>query len=160
VSVIWEYFSAPNDELAAATLNWPGGPENGFKPKGLFARRIDGYPAVHGRGVDPVIALGQFEALLTGLSLDEQFADEDSRPILAETEPDARLVLRIHDHFRDALAVAPLQNLRDLAVPWSTIEEFYGQANRAGLIKLLMLLRAQAVEARGAGHHLYCWMSL
>lgn len=157
MSLLLTYFPAASDELAAATIDWPGGPQAGPK-KRAFRRQEPGFPSVDGRGVEPVVDLGLFEGMLTGKSFDAQMADPHSRPIVADR--DGVLVIRIGDEFMGQLAAAEDQRLVELAVPWSQIEEFHGQASVPGLSDLLLRLKGLAKHTVETGEHAYCWLSL
>jgi hypothetical protein len=160
VSNIYYYFVAPNDELAAETIGWHGGPSAGSKAKGLFGKHLPGYRSILGRGVDPVVQLGVLEEMLTRVGFYAQLDDPLSRPMIAERDGGERLVLKIGDKFSAALASAEEVQLRDLALPWSEIEEFYGDASVEGLVTFLIELRDLVVEAKATHSYTYCWLSV
>ena len=56
MGVLYDYFAASSDEVAAAVIELPGGP-------GAAGRSFD---TITGNGVDPVVQMGTLEALLTG----------------------------------------------------------------------------------------------
>lgn len=161
MSTLFTYFSAGADDLAAATLDWPSGPQGG-PPKRAFRKQESGFDSVDGRGVEPVVQLGMLEALLTGKTFEQQLADPLSRPIVAERAAGASvlLVIRINDEFVSALASSEPKRLSDLASPWAQIEEFSGLASVDGLTELLLLLRDLANRSRDRGEHLYCWVAV
>jgi hypothetical protein len=57
VGVLFDYFAASSDEVAAGIIDLPGGPATGA------GRSFD---TVSGNGIDPVVQMGTLEALLTG----------------------------------------------------------------------------------------------
>jgi hypothetical protein len=159
VGVLRTYFLAASDELAAATVDWVGGPLAGPK-KRAFRKQESGYLGVDVGGVDPIVELGMLEELLTGKSFDAQLNDPLSRPVVAMRDNGERLVLRIDDRFVEKLAAADPGRLTGLVVPWSEIEEFSGQASVTGLTELLMRLRGLAHHAIDSGEHVYCWICI
>jgi hypothetical protein len=161
MSILLSYFSAKTDELAAATLDWPSGPEGGPK-KRAFRKQESGFDGIDGWGVEPVVQLGMLEALLTGKTFEQQFDDPFSRPTVAERAAGGSftLVIRINDEFVAALASSEPQRLADLASPWSEIEEFGGRASIDDLKDFLLLLRDLAKRSRDRGELLYCWLAV
>lgn len=157
MGVLLTYFPAASDELAAATIDWVGGPQAGPK-KRAFRKQEPGLLGVDGRGVDPVVELGMFEELLTGNTFDAQLVDPLSRPVVAVRDNGERLVLRIDDRFIEKLASVDPARIQELVVPWSEIEEFSGQASVSGLTELLMRLRGLSQHVVDSGGHAYCWI--
>ena len=57
-----------------------------------------------------------------------------------------------------ALATASPNRLREVAVPWSQIEEFWGQADPSGLAAFLEDVSELAKHSRSRSERLYCWV--
>jgi hypothetical protein len=142
VGVLFDYFAAPSDELAAATID--GG------PVGLFR-------TVETKALDPVVVMGKLEELLTGRPYDEVFEDPRCGDDLALEDDGEVLVLTVTDGLRDGLAEA--SGLDEIAVAWARIEELQG-FDPVVLASLLRDLQTLAVEAAKNEERLYCWVSL
>ncbi|KJK51436.1 hypothetical protein UK23_06830 [Lentzea aerocolonigenes] len=140
MGVMYDYFAAPSDELAAATID--GG------PVGLFR-------TVETKFVDPVVVVGKLEELLTGRAYDEISADPRCGDDLAVEHDGEVLVLTVTDGLRDGLAAAG--DLDEIAVRWAGIEELNGFEAEV-LAGILGELQALAVEAEKNGERLYCWV--
>lgn len=158
MGVLFDYFAADSDAVASSTIDWPSGPSRGVPKKGPFGKAMPGLPTVDGKGIEPVVTLGMLEELLTGRTFDDQLADPEARPILADRDGGERLVIRIGDKLVEALGQAQPSDLDALAGPWSQIEEFYGSANPADLALFLRSLRDLAVSAKSGDQKLYCWV--
>ena len=154
MSVLIAYFLAPDDSAAAVTIDWTGGP--GQRPGNGAA--ATGYPVVDGPGIDPFIVLTEFEALLTGRSYEDQIADPDWRPTVAERDGGQQLVVDVGDRLVDALVGADEQRLAALAGPWALIEDFWGNADPRELAEFLVELRGLALRAQQERSGLYCWV--
>ncbi|AXB42569.1 hypothetical protein [Amycolatopsis albispora] len=150
MGVLFDYFAAPSDEAAAATIDRDGGP-------GSPAPVFDTLPV---KGVDPVVQLGTLEAQLTGRAYADIVADPRSGRDLASRGGGERLVLTVTDSLAAALAAAPDERLAEVAVPWSETEEFWGQGDPVALADFLRDFAALARRADQAGHRLYCWLSV
>jgi hypothetical protein len=153
------YFSAGSDEAAAATIDWPTGPEGG-PVKRLLKRKEPGHLSIDGHGIEPVVQLGMFEQLLTGKSFDSQLDDPASRPMVAIRDGGERLVVRIGDDFVDALAAVDRDQLPALADKWAEIEEFHGMADPRALEDRAAALGDLARTSRRHGANVYCWVSV
>jgi hypothetical protein len=82
------------------------------------------FPALEGSGIEPSVNLGMFEALLTGKTSEQRLADPKSYPLLASADDHQVVVIGLADDFVRALSAAQEADLRQLAQPWSRIEEF------------------------------------
>ncbi|RDI32763.1 hypothetical protein DFR72_1029 [Lentzea flaviverrucosa] len=140
MGVMYDYFAAPSDELAAATID--GG------PVGLFR-------TVETKALDPVVVMGQLEELLTGRPYDDITDDPRCGHALVLEEDGEVLVLTVTDGVRDGLSEA--SGLDEIAVAWARIEELEG-ADPLVLAGVLHELKALAVEAVKNGERLYCWV--
>ncbi|MFJ8961254.1 hypothetical protein ACIRG5_17875 [Lentzea sp. NPDC102401] len=141
MGVLYDYFAAPSDELAAATID--DGPVS------------SPFRTVETKSLDPVVVMGQLEELLTGRPYDDVFEDPRCGDDLAIEDDGERLVLTVTDGLRDALAGA--DELTDVAVAWAKIEELNG-FDPVVLAEILRELQALAAEAVKNEERLYCWV--
>jgi hypothetical protein len=95
--------------------------------------------------------LGQLEALLTGLTHGKMEAVEDDG---------GRVVEALTDPISAALADADDERLASVAVPWSQIEEFWGDGDPKALASWLSELAALSRRARERSERLYCWICI
>jgi hypothetical protein len=174
MGVLYDYFAAPGDAEAAATIDRPGGPGQASSRsdkvrRGLFGRRAKEsanapngvpYPTVADTGIDAVVQGGTLEELLTGRPYEQIERDPRSGLSLAVRDGGERLVLTLTDGLIDALAQASPEQLAGAAVPWSQTDEFWGTGNPEELTGLLGELADLARRARSSGGSLYCWVSL
>ncbi|OLZ59885.1 hypothetical protein [Amycolatopsis keratiniphila] len=144
MGVLFDYFAAPDNDAAAATIDLVGGPTEAA------------LPTVQLKGVDPFVQLGTAESLLTGVDYDTVIA-RDLAPV-AMADEGARLVVPLTEELSTALSDADAERLREVAEPWSRTEEFGGQADRADLAALLADLAELARGAESRGDRLYCWV--
>lgn len=158
MGVLFDYFVAPDDSAAAAVIDWPSGPASGVPKKGLFGKPVPGLVTMQDTGVEPTVTLGMLEEMLTGKTFDEQLADKGSRPVVATREGGERMVVRIGDDLVASLAAAPGDRLRELAQPWSQIEEFWGHGDPVSLQEFLQRLQGMAAQAQAGKKGLYCWV--
>lgn len=140
MGLLIDYFVAPDDATAARAAD--------DLPSGL--------PATDGSGIDPNVVLAQFEELLTGRTFEQILDDPQAYQLVRATDDGEVFVVRISQEFVQALVAAPDETLRQLAGPWSQIEEFWGQGEPAALIDFLGRLRDLALQP-GA---VYCRVSL
>ncbi|MFJ5988328.1 hypothetical protein [Lentzea sp. NPDC092896] len=138
---MYDYFVAPSDELAAATID--GGPVN------------SPFRTVETKSLDPVVVMGQLEELLTGRPYDEVFEDPRCGHDLAIEDDGEVLVLTVTDGLRDGLAAAG--GLYEIAAAWAKIEELEG-FDPVVLADVLGQLRDLAAEAVKNEERLYCWV--
>ena len=139
MGVMYDYFAAPSDEVAAAVLE--GGPAH-LEP-------------VATKGLDPVVVMGKLEALLTGRAYDDVVDDERSALLLAMEGDGEVLVLAVTDGLRDGLDRA--SGLSEIAATWAQAEELNG-SDPQQLAGVLGELQALAKKAVGKGERLYCWV--
>ncbi|CAN7217412.1 hypothetical protein [Knoellia sp. LjRoot47] len=150
MSVLFDYFAAPSDEIAAAVVDRDGGP--------AAQHGAEGFDTVTGWGIDPVVQLGTLESLLTGRSYDEVVEDARSGQTLAVRDGGERLVLAVTDGLTAALVGAGSERLASVAPQWSQTEEFWGGADPADLAEFLDQLSALAERASESGQRIYCWV--
>jgi len=172
MGLLCDYFIAPSDDAAAATIDWVGGPGRAA-PKtsslGRFRRLVGreststdqgSYPSVDGSGIEPVVQLGQLEAILTGRDVDEVLESSDAGQLIAERGGGERLVVRLSAPLTGALAGAPADGVPGVAARWAQTEEFWGNADPNVLAEFLRELSGLARQARERGEALYCWVSI
>ncbi|MGU3644840.1 hypothetical protein ACLBXX_07700 [Microbacterium sp. C23T] len=177
MGVMFDYFAAPNDEEAAATIDRPGGPaqpevvpQASPARRTLFGRRRPAivsasdsasavvYDTVSVKGIDPVVQLGTLEGLLTGRTFDDVLADPRTGHDLAIRDGGELLVVTINDAVSAALGTADEGTLEQVAGPWSQTEEFWGRGDPTELAGFLKDLAGLARRAQASGDRLYCWI--
>ncbi|WP_340686074.1 hypothetical protein LCL61_06895 [Amycolatopsis coloradensis] len=144
MGVLFDYFAAPDNDAAAATIDLVGGPAEAS------------LPTVQLKGVDPFVQLGTLESLLTGADY-ETVIDREIAPV-AMAGDGVRLVVPLTEELSAALSDADEARLREVAEPWSRTEEFDGQADPADLAAVLTGLAEVARTATTRGDRLYCWV--
>jgi hypothetical protein len=154
---VCDYFLAVDDDEAAATLDWPGGP--GQPPSNKLFRKseLEPHPTLALEGVDPVDMMGTLEQLLTGRLCDELLGDGCVLHVAAKDDGE-RLVMRMAPGMQDALTLATDDELRDVAVPWSETKEFWGRADPGYLGELLVALASMVRQGLASGRGVYCWV--
>jgi len=177
MGVLFEYFAADSDEVAASVIDRLGGPGACAVPpapsitrRRLFRRAVDQAPAlrenapelvfetVSVKGIDPVVQLGTLEELLTGRPYDDIVEDPRSGQEVATRNGGERLVLTLTESITTALAEAGNDRLSGVAVPWSRTEEFWGAGDPEVLASFLGDLAGLARRARARDQQLYCWV--
>jgi hypothetical protein len=174
MGLLCDYFVAPSDEQAAATIdNGPSlssqiAPTRSRRPS-LFRRPAgaaptspastgSAFPTLTGNGIEPVVQMGTLEELLTGRPYDDVMeANPDGT--VAVRDGGERLVTRLADTLTEALASASDDRLAEIAVPWSETEEFWGAGDPEVLVPFLRQFAQLARTARLRDEHLYCWVS-
>ena len=171
MGLLCEYFVAPSDEDAAATIDHVGGPgrlaalgvpqgRGGLFRRpgrpGTRAESTETHPTVNGCGVEPIVQMGTLEVLLTGRSFDDVL-DALAEPV-AVRDGGERLVARLSDRLASALAIASDGDLTRVAEPWSQTEEFWGEGDPVVLAVLLRDLAGLARLARDRRQAMYCWL--
>ena len=144
-----DYFVASSDKLAASLLE--GGPSESSAA----------LPMVETKGLDPTVAMGNLESLLTGRDYDAVVENPRQGLDLASDE-DGVWVIALTDELRDALAAADESRLRILGAELAVTEEINaGDAEDvAALVDVLLELASLARIARERGEGMYCWMCL
>ncbi|MDQ0961021.1 hypothetical protein QFZ66_004899 [Streptomyces sp. B4I13] len=146
MSTFYEYFSAPDDEAAFTDLFWRQVEERPLSPLSV-------------KGLGPYVELGQGQSLLTGVPYDEIIRLPRFCRFLTD-EASEQVLVTVTDELRDAVATDTPDRFREVAEPWSRIEEFSPGWDPESLVKFLTDLAEVAVPARAAGHHLYCEFSM
>ncbi|MEV6967426.1 hypothetical protein AB0M47_20210 [Hamadaea sp. NPDC051192] len=178
MGVLYDFFAAPTDDAAAATIDLPGGP-GGAEPSSAelqAALRANDRAAMrrlmmpkvrlseHGldvlcvKGIDPVVQMATLEQLLTGTSTDAIFSRARSGKAVAIRDEGERLVLTLTDELQAVLSATTEQQLDAVAVPWSQTDEFWGNGEPEILAHFLRQLALLARTAAAAGNRLYCWV--
>jgi hypothetical protein len=161
MAIFCEYFVAEDDDEAAQTAGWAGGPskpsagKSGFFRKGNDAPLPAALPTIELPGVEPVVMMATLEELLTGASADEVL-EANAQAQIADGKQ--AMVFRLRQELTDVLARASSERLGEVAGPWSQTEEFFGSAEPGDLADALRRLSALAQSARESGGRVYCWM--
>ncbi len=150
MGVVFDYFSAPSDKVAATAINRIGGPSVPSED----TPPLPAFDTFQTKGVDPIVMLGRLEALLTG----REYRDIKHGKTVAVEDGGERLVIALTDSISAALADADDARLASVALPWSRIEEFWGQVNPEELASWLGELAALSRRARERSERLYCWV--
>ena len=162
MAVLFDYFVAPSDSDAAATIDRIGGPGTAVPARpGLFGRRSNVGQAAYrtvSAGIDPVVQAGTLEEILTGRHYDELESNPKWGKSLAIRNEGEQLVLTVTDTLIAALADASDDRLAEVAIPWSQTEEFWGAGDPLILAKLLRDLAELARAARDDRQFVYCWV--
>ncbi|MEV7526679.1 hypothetical protein [Streptomyces sp. NPDC091371] len=144
-----DYFSAADDQAAVAVLQTPGGPGQAE------------FDVVFLKNIDPVVAIAQLEAIMTGCSHEEASERPRSGELLSSEEDGPPFVVSLSDTLIDALVTATQDDLVRFAEPRSMTDELrqieISVEVTAGVLKGLAGL---AQRARASGQRLYCWWAL
>jgi len=178
VGVLYDYFAASSDEVAAAAIDLPAGP-GGAMPaspelraaiqagdreamRRLMAPKVrlsdHGFHALSVKGIDPIIHIGSLEELLTGATTDVISHRERSGKCVAVRDEGERLVLTLSDELQLALSEASDDQLDAVAVPWSQTEDVAGRADAGAVAHVVRELAHLARIATAANQRLYCWV--
>jgi hypothetical protein len=133
------YFRAPDDATAAALID--GGPSGDCCKVNL---------------VDPAVALGTLEALLTAVEFDDLGDDDRRGGLIAGADGYERMTLSVADGLRDALATIDDARVDDVAGAWVQTEEL-ATASSGDMASVVRELAALSRRAKERGEHLYCW---
>ena len=152
MAVLFDYFVARSDEVAATVVDRIGGPGSSAHPAAPAA-----FSTVRAPGVDPVVLMGNLERLLTGRSLEEILDDPTSGPLVAR-DGGARAVVRVTSSLTRALAEVQDARIGSVALLWSHTREFWGRGDPVALATLLRALASLGREAREEGSEIYCWL--
>lgn len=135
-----DYFAAQDDAAAVAVIE-VGGPVRA------------GMDVIFLKDLDPVDAIAQLEAVMTGCS----YAEAGERPragqLLSSADVDSPFVLTVSDTLFEALASATAE---DVVAAAAGIREF----DPATATVVVEALAGLATRARLAGLRLYCWWTL
>jgi hypothetical protein len=152
MGVLYDYFSAPSDEAAAATIDrvgGPGAPSDDRPP-------LPPFDTIPTRGIDPLTDLRLLEALLTG-----RVPEESSRTREPLVDSDGHAwVVALSDELQAALAGADGERLGAVAGQWLQIDDLFRHPDPAELASWLGELAALARRSLGRSERLYCWISV
>jgi len=128
----FEYFSVPDDETAAQTID-------GGEIHGSVASQV----------VDPASVLGQLERLLGGPVGDDGLR---SAQLVAESPDGARLVIRLSNHLVSLFGMVRTTTLDDVVRHWSLSRRF----RRADPEDLNAFAAGLNELCKGSGRRVYC----
>jgi hypothetical protein len=140
MGLLCDYFLAPSDDAAAATLE--GGPE--------------GLPTLSAKNLEPTVTMGTLEELMTGKPFDEILA-EYTGPIVTMGD-EGPWVNRLTEDLTTALRTVSSDRLAEVAAVWAETEEV--RSDPEIINEFLGELQQLAVRAHEQGGHLYCWVCL
>ncbi|MFG2840994.1 hypothetical protein ACGFYE_39095 [Streptomyces zaomyceticus] len=144
-----DYFAAADDQAAVAVLDIPGGPGQA---------ELD---VVFLKNIDPVVAIAQLEAVMTGCSYEEASRRPRSGQVLSEPEDGPPFVVSLSDSLIDALGTATQDDLVRSAETWSATDELRQMGiSIEDTTTVLKSLAGLAERAQGSGQRLYCWWAL
>ncbi|MDL4773164.1 hypothetical protein [Actinomadura xylanilytica] len=149
--MIIEYYIAKDDAEAACVEPGMGGPER------------QGFDTLSAKSIDPCVALGTLESILTGRSFDEILADPRQCGSLDDSEEMGVVeasAVTVTDTLRDALASANVPRLQDVAKVWADTDELSGVVTPEVLGDFLKMFSDFAHGAVEKGERLYCWWTL
>lgn len=106
-----DYFSAADDQAAAAVGGSPGGPGPA------------GFDVVSLKDIDPVVAIARLEAIATDCSYEEAGQRPRSGQLLSEADGQGPLVFSLSDTLVTALVTATRGDFRRFAESWSMTAE-------------------------------------
>lgn len=152
MGVIYTYFAAPTDELAAGTIDRAGG------GPGAAVASDEGFPAVEEAGFDPVVQAGTLEAILTARTYEDIEASPGWARVVAERDGGERLIVALRDPLVSALADSTPESRCEVSARWAETEEFWGQADSGVLARRLdeLSLARAAQNSRERLYYLVC----
>ncbi|MGW0903359.1 hypothetical protein [Streptomyces sp. NPDC002853] len=144
MSIIVEFFAAPNDASAALVLQT--GPQRACESLSFG-------------NFDPEEAVVEWECLFAGVSFEELVEADEPRQV-AGLDDDGRIVFAISPRLSAALAEAERTQLRDAAVAWSMQRAEDGEAIATETAEAILSdLAALVSSARSQGQNVYCWVA-
>lgn len=144
VSIIVEFFAAPDDASAALVLRT--GPRRAFESLSFG-------------NFDPGEAVVEWECLFAGASFD-QLVEADEPRLVAGQDDDGCVVFAISPCLSAALAEAERSELKDAAVAWSFQRAEDGEVIDPEIAEAILSdLAALVSSARRQGQNVYCWVA-
>jgi hypothetical protein len=144
VSIIVEFFAAPDDASAARVLRT--GPRRAFESLSFG-------------NVDPEGAVIEWECLLSGGNFEELVEAAEPR-IIAGQNDDGCVVFAVSPCLSAALAEAERSGLEDAAVAWSVRHAEGREVMDAEIASVILGgLAALVASARGQVQGVYCWVA-
>lgn len=144
-----DYFSAADDPTAVAVIQVVGGPSRAA------------HDVVFLKNIDPVVAMAQLEAVMTGCSYAEACRRPRAGELLSPPEGEGPFVFSLSDTLAEALVAATQSDLVRSAGSWSGTPELRQARVDADMAAgVLEALAGLARRARADGLRLYCWWAL
>ena len=159
MGLVCRYFAAPDEQSAAATVDWCDGPSAPPMPRRVFHHRSAPFATVCLDGIEPVVMIGRLEHLLTGRPLADVFHDQRFHQV-ATGDDGEQVVWGLSEALRNALATSDREQLEDVARRWSETEELSGRGEATVLAEQLSRLADLARTALEQGRLLFCWVSV
>ncbi|RVW09256.1 hypothetical protein EGT67_12950 [Prescottella agglutinans] len=156
MSAITDYFTAPSDEVATAALDGllDLDPETDAEVSGPRVQAAaSGTPVLQAKGMEPTVALGRLEAVLTGRTYDEVASGPRRGSLVAAGEDGDALIVTVADELRDALAGADAATVAAAARTWVFDEGYEPSEESAPFLTALAELATGAVAR---GDRIYC----
>jgi hypothetical protein len=104
------YFSAPDDEAAVAAIE-------------TFGPDHAGFDVVFLKNIDPVVAIANLEAIMTGCGYEEARQRPRSGQLLSSPDYEGAFVLSVSDTLVEALVAATQNDIARVAQAWSATDE-------------------------------------
>jgi len=155
MGVLFDYFRAPDEEVALSLHRHPAGLVEAVAATGGSILDI--------KGVDPVVMLGKLAGLLSGASYEEMLitgipTSHIPSPELLTAEHDPNALVELSAVVRDTLAGASDAALAEATPIWAGIEEFGSSTWRGSdevrpIVDELVELAREATEN---GQMIYC----
>ncbi|MER6346251.1 hypothetical protein ACWC10_32115 [Streptomyces sp. NPDC001595] len=145
MSIIVEFFAAPDDASAAAVLR--------TGPRGAFESLSFG-------NFDAEEAVVEWECLLVGGSSADELLDAGEPRLVAGQDDDGCVVLALSPRLSAALAEAEPSALKGAAAAWSAQRAEDGEVIDVEIAEAILSdLSALAGSARHRDHGVYCWVA-
>ncbi|AIF40064.1 hypothetical protein HX89_02795 [Dermacoccus nishinomiyaensis] len=154
-----DYFAAASDDEAAALVNLETGVRSIPFDDESDAPAVE-YDVVPSQVVDPGLALGYLNELLTGVPV-EEFVTNGWPALVATSDDEQKFVLQVDPGFV-ALMSTREGPFDDLAAQWAAVEapedadEWDADPRELG--EFLAQFVALALTAGDEGKHVYCWL--
>jgi hypothetical protein len=182
MGVLFDYFAAPSDESAVATIDRVAGPGVPTAPAPQLVEKRQGlsriaktvaappdqtpgpaepvYDTVEVKGIDPVVMISTLEAILTGVSYEEIIAGPRAGQVLDDRDGGERLIVALSDEIQEALASADQETIDRVVPEWLRTEEFGMTAGWSvpDVARIVGDLAGLARRAKERGDKLYCWV--
>ncbi|MFJ9901015.1 hypothetical protein ACIQPR_47690 [Streptomyces sp. NPDC091280] len=141
-----DYFLAADDQAAVTVLQVLGGPSRADLDVVLL------------ENFDPVAAIPQLEAIMTGCSFEEASDHSRSGQMLSDPQGEGAFVVSLRDTLTAALASASQDDLLRFAEPWSRTDELEQLGMSVEVTaEILEVLAGLARRAQASSERLYCW---
>ena len=152
-----DYFPAPSDEVAAATVNLADGVRGQYEDGSPIA---DDAPLALSQDVDPGLGLGYLYQVLTQTPL-ETYLDEFTPELIAASDDEQKFVLSVPAAVVGRLA-EPFTNLDETVQAWADVEAPADadewNPHPRDLKDFLTDFQHLAQTAHTHGDNVYCWL--